>query len=193
MLCSSVHCNKVQLICYQWVIWSPFRKIVQCMMHNLQCTRSTRCARFIRYTRCTRPVKAGLFYKHLRRSLNQSVTHPFPQIFIMSSLQTVRARELKIGENVHRPPFVTCHMLPVICQWKWWSLLVEGLLPTGPTLCSFFSILPLFWNWNCYLCYPSKSVSGTSTIVIVMSCEVSQEQLEVSHTLLMLTLITKGR
>ena len=72
----------------------------------------------------------------------------------------VRARELKFWDNVQPPPqrchvshvtchvsHVTCHVSHVTCHMshvtffiffifffkKWWSLLVKGLLSTGPT------------------------------------------------------------
>ena len=52
---------------------------------------------------------------------------------------------------------VTCHMSHVTCLMsiffvlKWWSLLVEGLLSTGPTPSSLFCIIPLPLSILCLL------------------------------------------
>ena len=65
---------------------------------------------------------------------------------------TPGVRELKFWENVHHPQHVTCHVSCVLCHisrvtshmscffvffTNRWSLLVEGLLSTGPTPSSF--------------------------------------------------------
>ena len=108
-------------------------------------------------------------YQQTRCSQGCSMTPPsLTDLLINSSFvkisskhyltQTVRARELEFWENDHPPPCVTwcmsgipCHASHVTCHlshftffsfflfFKWWSLLVEGLLSTGLTPSSFKS------------------------------------------------------
>ena len=66
---------------------------------------------------------------------------------------TVIDTEPKFREKVHLPPPVTCQVSHVKCHVlhffffiKWLSHLVEGLLSTGPTPLSFFSIIG-FSSW----------------------------------------------
>ena len=99
---------------------TPLRATLKCS----HAYTSWACVEFL-----TDPVWPGLFYKHLRHSLIQSVSHPFPPNFKTSSFPN-RISSLQVSH-------VTCIYICFFFFTKWRILLVEGLLSTLSVLSSF--------------------------------------------------------